>query len=39
VAIAELLERYRGRLHGMVALRLDPRLSGNVDASNVIQEG
>jgi RNA polymerase sigma-70 factor, ECF subfamily len=39
VAIAELLERYRGRLRRMVALRLDPRLQGRVDASDVIQEG
>jgi RNA polymerase sigma-70 factor (ECF subfamily) len=39
VAVAELLERYRERLRRMVALRLDPRLSGRVDASDVIQEG
>ena len=39
VAIAELLERYRSRLSRMVALRLDPRLQGRVDASDVIQEG
>ncbi len=39
VAIAELLERYRSRLRRMVALRLDPRLQGRVDASDVIQEG
>jgi RNA polymerase sigma-70 factor (ECF subfamily) len=38
-AVAELLERYRGRLRRMVALRLDPRLQGRVDASDVIQEG
>ncbi len=38
-AIVELLERYRGRLRRMVALRLDPRLQGRVDASDVIQEG
>src|SRR5262245_42149914 len=38
-AIAELLARYRGRLRHMVALRLDPRLQGRVDASDVIQEG
>ena len=38
-SVAELLERYRGRLRRMVALRLDPRLQGRVDASDVIQEG
>jgi RNA polymerase sigma-70 factor, ECF subfamily len=38
-AIVELLERYRSRLRRMVALRLDPRLKGRVDASDVIQEG
>jgi RNA polymerase sigma-70 factor (ECF subfamily) len=39
LAVVELLERYRGRLRRMVALRLDPRLQGRVDASDVIQEG
>ncbi len=38
-AVVELLERYRDRLRRMVALRLDPRLRGRVDASDVIQEG
>jgi RNA polymerase sigma-70 factor (ECF subfamily) len=38
-AIVELLDRYRPRLRRMVALRLDPRLQGRVDASDVIQEG
>ena len=38
-AVVELLERYRGQLRRMVALRLDPRLQGRVDASDVIQEG
>jgi RNA polymerase sigma-70 factor (ECF subfamily) len=38
-AVAEMLERYRARLRRMVALRLDPRLQGRVDASDVIQEG
>lgn len=38
-AIVELLARYRARLRRMVALRLDPRLQGRVDASDVIQEG
>jgi DNA-directed RNA polymerase specialized sigma24 family protein len=36
-AVVELLERYRGRLRRMVAMRLDPRLLGRVDASDVIQ--
>lgn len=39
VAVAELLERYRDRLRRMVALRLDHRLQGRVDASDIIQEG
>jgi RNA polymerase sigma-70 factor (ECF subfamily) len=34
----ELLEQYRGRLRRMVALRLDPRLHGRIDPSDVIQE-
>jgi RNA polymerase sigma-70 factor (ECF subfamily) len=38
-AIVALLARYRPRLRRMVALRLDPRLQGRVDASDVIQEG
>jgi RNA polymerase sigma-70 factor (ECF subfamily) len=38
-AIVELLEHYRPRLRRMVALRLDPRLRGRVDASDAIQEG
>jgi len=33
-----LLERDRDRLRRMVALRLDPRLNGRVDPSDVIQE-
>jgi RNA polymerase sigma-70 factor (ECF subfamily) len=33
-----LLERHRSRLRKMVALRLDPRLQGRVDPSDVIQE-
>jgi RNA polymerase sigma-70 factor (ECF subfamily) len=39
IAVAELLERYRDRLRRMVVMRLDPRLRGRVDASDVIQEG
>src|SRR5262249_55642759 len=34
----KLLARHRERLRRMVALRLDPRLQGRVDASDVIQE-
>jgi RNA polymerase sigma-70 factor (ECF subfamily) len=34
----ELLERHRQRLRRMVALRLDQRLQGRIDASDVIQE-
>ena len=37
-AWAELLEPHRERLRRMVALRLDHRLRGRVDASDVIQE-
>jgi RNA polymerase sigma-70 factor, ECF subfamily len=33
-----LLERHRERLRRMVALRLDQRLQGRIDASDVIQE-
>jgi RNA polymerase sigma-70 factor, ECF subfamily len=33
-----LLEQYRPRLRRMVALRLDPRLHGRIDPSDVIQE-
>ena len=34
-----LLARHRERLRRMVVLRLDPRLRGRVDPSDVIQEG
>jgi RNA polymerase sigma-70 factor (ECF subfamily) len=37
-AWAALLDGHRGRLRRMVALRLDPRLRGRVDPSDVIQE-
>jgi RNA polymerase sigma-70 factor (ECF subfamily) len=37
-ALAELFERYRARLRQMVRLRLDPRLQGRVDPSDIIQE-
>ncbi len=38
-AWAVLMGRYRERLRRMVALRLDRRLQGRVDASDIIQEG
>jgi RNA polymerase sigma-70 factor (ECF subfamily) len=37
-ALAELFERYRANLRQMVRLRLDPRLQGRVDPSDVIQD-
>jgi RNA polymerase sigma-70 factor (ECF subfamily) len=37
-ALGELLVRHRGRLRRMVALRLDRRLQGRVDPSDVVQE-
>ena len=37
-ALAELFEVHRGRLARMVALRLDGRLQGRVDVSDVLQE-
>jgi RNA polymerase sigma-70 factor (ECF subfamily) len=37
-ALGELVEAYRPRLRRMVRLRLDPRLRGRVDPSDVIQE-
>jgi RNA polymerase sigma-70 factor (ECF subfamily) len=36
--LGALLERHRPRLRRMVALRLDPRLHGRIDPSDVIQE-
>jgi RNA polymerase sigma-70 factor (ECF subfamily) len=33
-----LLDRHRGRLRQMVAVRLDPRLAARVDPSDVVQE-
>lgn len=33
-----LLDRHRGRLRHMVAVRLDPRLAARVDPSDVVQE-
>jgi RNA polymerase sigma-70 factor (ECF subfamily) len=37
-ALAALFARYRERLRRMVQLRLDRRLSGRVDASDILQE-
>lgn len=37
-ALAELFECYRSRLRRLVDLRLDRRLQGRIDASDVIQE-
>jgi RNA polymerase sigma-70 factor, ECF subfamily len=36
--LGPLLEHHRKRLRRMVALRLDPRLQGRIDASDVIQD-
>jgi RNA polymerase sigma-70 factor (ECF subfamily) len=38
-AWGQLLEKHRDRLRRMIALRLDLRLQGRVDPSDVIQEG
>ena len=37
-ALAELFGRHRDRLRQMVRLRLDTRLQGRVDASDILQE-
>src|SRR5918911_4775541 len=37
-ARGELLQRHRGRLKRMVAVRLDRRLAARVDPSDVVQE-
>jgi RNA polymerase sigma-70 factor (ECF subfamily) len=37
-ALADLFTRYRPRLNRMVKLRLDPRVQGRVDASDIVQE-
>jgi RNA polymerase sigma-70 factor (ECF subfamily) len=37
-ALGELFERSRERLHSMVRLRLDRRLQGRIDPSDVVQE-
>lgn len=36
--LAEIFERHRHRLRGMLALRLDRRLQGRIDPSDVLQE-
>ena len=38
-ALAELFQRHRDRLHRMVELRIDSRLQGRIDASDVLQDG
>ena len=35
---AELIKRDRSRLRRMVSFRMDPRLQGRVDPSDVVQE-
>jgi RNA polymerase sigma-70 factor, ECF subfamily len=37
-ALGELFSRHRDRLHRMVELRLDHRLQGRLDASDILQE-
>src|SRR5437870_4559104 len=37
-ALNELLRRCRPALHSFIRLRLDPRLTGRVDPSDVVQE-
>ena len=38
LALADLFQRYRDRLRRMVELRMDGRLQGRVDASDVLQD-
>ncbi len=38
-ALADLFQRHGDRLRRMVELRMDPRLYGRVDASDVLQDG
>jgi RNA polymerase sigma-70 factor (ECF subfamily) len=38
-ALSDLFQRHRERLRKMVELRMDPRLTGRIDASNVLQDG
>jgi RNA polymerase sigma-70 factor (ECF subfamily) len=37
-ALADLFERYRDRLHKLVCLRLDRRITGRIDPSDVLQD-
>jgi RNA polymerase sigma-70 factor (ECF subfamily) len=37
-ALTDLFQRHRDRLHRMVELRMDARLQGRVDASDVLQD-
>ena len=37
-AVDQLFERHRGRLRGMVEVRMDPRVRVRIDPSDVIQE-
>jgi len=37
--LADLFQRHRDRLRRMVELRMDPRLQGRIDASDVLQDG
>jgi RNA polymerase sigma-70 factor, ECF subfamily len=38
-ALADLFQRHRDRLRRMIELRMDPRLQGRIDASDVLQDG
>jgi cytochrome c-type biogenesis protein CcsB len=38
-ALADLFQRHRDRLRRMVELRMDERLQGRIDASDVLQDG
>ena len=38
-ALADLFQRHRDRLRRMVELRMDSRLQGRIDASDVLQDG
>ena len=38
-ALTDLFQRYRDRLHRMVELRMDRRIQGRLDASDVLQDG
>jgi RNA polymerase sigma-70 factor, ECF subfamily len=38
-ALADLIQKHRDRLRRIVELRMDPRLHGRIDASDVLQDG